>query len=52
MIYSVSLTHQLEMDKITQETAEPGFIIPPNNKGILIFFHWSTFKSKVSLQKD
>jgi len=31
--HQVSLTHQLEMDKITQETAEPGFIIPPNNKG-------------------
>ena len=32
-LFSVSLTHQLEMDKITQETVEPGFIIPPNNIG-------------------
>ena len=32
-LFSVSLTHQLEMDKITQETVEPGFIISPNNIG-------------------
>jgi len=31
--HQVSLTHQLAMEKIAQETAEPGFIISMNNIG-------------------
>ena len=33
----MSLTHQLAMEKIAQEDAEPGFIISKNNIGKIAF---------------